>query len=182
MALGLWIWATLAREPREAAFLAPGEREWLHQRVKQHRVRLPPPPFPFLVDLIIFLLQRIIDFVCKYCYIWLFLLSSAPSSFLPSSAVLNSYMSVLLWEYVSYICSWVHLPLINNSDATVWLIREIEHFDRHLNRRPSESSLLHMFLSSIRHHYCLSHFSGLNTCFGGSSTFPGVGCYCKQMI
>ena len=36
--LGIWVWATLAPSPLEAGFLTQPEREYVHQRVKSHKV------------------------------------------------------------------------------------------------------------------------------------------------
>jgi hypothetical protein len=36
--LGIWVWATLAPTPLEASFLTQPEREYVHQRVKSHKV------------------------------------------------------------------------------------------------------------------------------------------------
>ncbi len=41
IALGVWVWLTLAPAPLEAKFLSPSERDWVHQRVKSHKVCLP---------------------------------------------------------------------------------------------------------------------------------------------
>ncbi len=38
MFLGIWVWATLAPTPLEASFLTEPEREYVHQRVKSHKV------------------------------------------------------------------------------------------------------------------------------------------------
>ena len=36
--LGIWVWATLSPTPLEASFLTQPEREYVHQRVKSHKV------------------------------------------------------------------------------------------------------------------------------------------------
>lgn len=42
VAVGVWVWFTLAPAPLEARFLTPSEREWVHQHVKSHKARLVP--------------------------------------------------------------------------------------------------------------------------------------------
>lgn len=38
MFLGIWVWVTLSPTPLEASFLTQPEREYVHQRVKAHKV------------------------------------------------------------------------------------------------------------------------------------------------